>query len=128
MALSTTGPLRLSAIEAELGVTAPFSLRSMSAAIGLSTPDSINGFYDYSASSGVLLISLGFDGKDPGISCSIKAATYYSDSDNFSESTTLFTDEAGEIVADPGFYSNGFLSREWTGEEFKPEVYDCGKL
>ena len=128
MALPTTGPLSLSAIGAELGVTAPFSLRSMSTLAGKVTPDLINKFYGHSASSGVLLISLGFDGKDPGVSCSIKAATYYSDNDNFSESTTLFTDDAGEIVAAAGFYSNGFLSREWTGEEFKPEVYDCGKL
>lgn len=128
MALPSSGPLSFSAIADILSLPiSNISLRSISSQAGFSFPDSISKFYGYSATSALELLLLRYSGEEGSV-CSEKQIDIYSDNDNFTEATFLYSDSGGITPAKAGYYTEGSLIRLWLGGEFDTKYVGLCKL
>ena len=128
MALPSSGPLSFSAIADILSLPiSNISLRSISSQAGFSFPDSISEFYGYSLSSGLNLLLLSYSGKVEAV-CSEKQIEIYSDNDNFTKATFLYSNSDGTTPAEVGYYTEGSLIRLWLGEAFDTKYEGFCKL
>lgn len=118
MALPNSGQLSFSAIADILSLPiSNVSLRNMSNQAGFSSPDSVSEFYGYSPGGGPKLLLLSYSGKEELV-CSEKQIEVYSDNEDFTKATFLYSDSGGTTPAEAGYYTEGALIRLWLGEEF----------
>lgn len=127
MALPISGPLSFSAVAEQLQVSSPYSLRSMSNIAGFSSPDSVSEFYGYSPGGGPKLLLLSYSGKEESV-CDAKKIEVYSDNEDFTKATFLYSDSGGTTPAEAGYYTEGSLIRLWLGEEFDTKYEGFCKL
>ena len=77
-------------------------------------------------------IELAYDLTDSGsIICEeVKGSFYVPIGEVFADATALYTDYTLEpqFIADPGFYSDGLITREWTGTGFEVAQSTCPRI
>ena len=127
-ALPSDGQLSFSAIADILSLPiSNVSLRNIASQAGFSSPDSVSEFYGYSLSGGPKLLLLSYSGKE-GTVCSEKQIEVYSDNEDFTKATFLYSDSEGTTPAEAGYYTEGSLIRLWLGKEFDTKYEGFCKL